>query len=219
MAQVPLARCNRSLSSCVPRVFRVTCREVSHRIKRPRSFSGRCGCCRLGMGDQRTGVGDQRMGHAGSRRRATVVAWVTAAPLVCRLGWANRVVGVNTVHLEIALCSRCLYSTVRKWQVLLSVASPERTVLIRGARWRGGSRPALPASWRVSVFNALSCSDPWQASDAVGLGSAETALGRSHRPYCSRVARTEALPSSSHILSAFACIWSSLHVSLFSWWK
>ena len=141
MAQIMLAPCNRSLSSCLLRVFRVTCKDMSHCIKQPLSFSRPCSCCRLGKGDQRTG-------HIRSQKRATIiVAWVTAAPPILGMGWANQtVIGVNTVRLEILLCSHCFYSTMRKSDVLLLVVSLERTVLVRGARWRGGSRPASPTS-------------------------------------------------------------------------
>lgn len=85
---------------------------------KPLSFSRCCGCCRLGKGDQRTG--------------AAVIAQVTATPLILGTGWANQtVIGVDTVCLEVFLCSRCFYCTMRKSNVLLLVVSLEALVLLK----------------------------------------------------------------------------------------
>lgn len=95
---------------------------------KPLSFSRCCGCCRLGKGDQRTG--------------AAIIAQITATPLILGSGWVNQtIIGVDTVCLEVFLCSRCFYCTMRKPNVLLLVVS------LRGwccSRW--WLQPDSPAS-------------------------------------------------------------------------
>lgn len=157
MARIMLAPCSRSLSSCLPRVFQVTCKDASHGVKEPPSFSVCCSCWRLGKRDRDRVRWEQEESN--------------------RRGLGNSESDCyRSKYLEMLLCPRYFHSTMRKSNVLLLVVSLERTVLVRGAPWHGGSYPFLPASWSVPVFNGFSCSDPWQTSDAVGLGSSESSL-------------------------------------------